>query len=514
MKMEMAQISPLPRPVQALHPMLLWLAGVWIATAVLLWRDISAMVNIWWTSSTFNHCMLIVPILAWLVMQRRDELLKLEPKPWWPGLIWAAGGAFLWILGDAAGVAVARQAALVILLQSAVITLLGAQISRGLLFPLAFSFALVPFGEELVPPLQTLTAKISMFLLGWTGIPAHIDGVFISTPNGYFEVAEACSGAKFLIAMFAYAILVAHVCFHSVKRRAIFLAGAIITPILANGLRAFGTIWVAEHYGRDTAVGFDHVIYGWVFFGVVIAAVMAVAWRWFDRNPNDPFIDASALRDIALGRIAPHFAAAAMLAMVAVPVAWSFVVQSQANGRVATIALPEVPGWSRIDAAHITPWSPRFDGANAIAQASYANGSGQRVDVAVAAFTSQGEGRELVGFGQGAIDPDSIWAWSSNGPDLGGALSGKGRWDRFAAPGPVLREAVTFYRVGGQTTGRSLSVKLATLKARLTGADQRAVAVIISAENRNGSPSESTIRAFLASVGDIDRLADAAVTVK
>ncbi len=514
MTMGAAQVQTTMRAGQTPHPMLLWLAGLCAILCALLWRDLSAMVNIWWTSSTFNHCMLMVPILAWLVLQRRDELAKLEPQPWWPGLIWGAGGAILWILGDAAGVAVARQAALIILLQSAVITLLGAHYARGLLFPLAFSFALVPFGEELVPPLQTLTAKLSMFLLGWTGIPAHIDGVFISTPNGYFEVAEACSGAKFLIAMFAYAILVAHVCFHSAKRRSIFLAGAIITPILANGLRAFGTIWVAEHYGRDTAIGFDHVIYGWVFFGVVIAAVMAVAWRWFDRNPNDRFIDASALRSASRGHIAPLYASATMLALVIVPLIWSYVVQTHASARVATITLPSVPGWTQVDAGNGTPWKPRFDGANAMVQARFANATGQQVDVAIAAFTTQSEGRELVGFGQGAIDPDSAWAWSSNGPDLGGALSGKGRWDRFAAPGPVQRDAVTFYRIGGQTTGRSLSVKLATLQARLTGGDQRAVAFIVSSEDRQTSPAESAIRGFLDSIKDVDRVADAAVIVK
>jgi exosortase A len=496
------------------HAALMQLAVASVAILALLWRDALAMAQIWWTSSTFNHCLLIVPILGWLVAQRAPELAKLTPSPWAPGLIWGAGGAMLWLLGDAAGVSIARQTGLVILLQSAVITLMGAQISRGLLFPLAFAFALVPFGEELVPPLQTLTAKLSMILLSWTGISAHIEGVFISTPNGYFEVAEACSGAKFLIAMAAYSILVAHVCFQSVKRRTLFLAGALITPVLANGLRAFGTIWVAEHHGRSTAIGLDHVIYGWFFFGIVIAIVMAIAWRWFDRSPNDSFITAEHLPAVSRFAVRPGVALAVLGGLVATPLAWSTYTQMQANARTASITLPTIQGWDQVAPDMEEPWAARFTGASAIKQAQYRSASGQRVDMVIAGYTAQSEGRELVGFGQGAIDPDSEWAWSSTGPDLPAALAGKGRWDRFSAPGPVQREAISFYRVGGVTRGRGVAVKLATLKARLLGGDQRAVAVIISAESRADMPAETAIRDFLGSMGDVNVLADSAVVVK
>jgi exosortase len=69
--------------------------------------------------------------------------------------------------------------------------------------------------------------------------------VFITAPGGYFEVAEACSGVKFLIAMVAYGTLVANVCFRSWPRRAAFMAMALVVPILANGVRAWGTVFIA-----------------------------------------------------------------------------------------------------------------------------------------------------------------------------------------------------------------------------------------------------------------------------
>jgi exosortase len=152
------------------------LAIVWLLILALFWRDGLDVAQIWWNSSTFNHCLLIIPILWWLVDQRKDELARLEPRPWALPLLWIAAGSLGWMLGDAGGVALARHAGLVMLLQGSAALLLGPAVTRGLLFPLFYMFFLVPFGEEFVPALQTITAKMCMWLLGLSGIPAHIDG--------------------------------------------------------------------------------------------------------------------------------------------------------------------------------------------------------------------------------------------------------------------------------------------------------------------------------------------------
>ena len=156
-----------------------------------------------------------------------------------------------------------------------------------LLFPLLYLCFLVPFGDALVPALQMVTAVITIHLTRLSGIDAAIDGVFIDTPAGLFEVAEACSGVKFLVAMAALGVLVAYACFRSPRRRAVFLAAAFALPILANGVRAWGTIAIAQALGIEFAQGFDHVVYGWVFFALVVAALLAASWRWFERVPEE-----------------------------------------------------------------------------------------------------------------------------------------------------------------------------------------------------------------------------------
>jgi membrane protein implicated in regulation of membrane protease activity len=67
---------------------------------------------------------------------------------------------------------------------------------------------------------------------------------------------------------------------------------------VANGIRAWGTIYIASVTGSDFAAGFDHVVYGWVFFAIVIALLMAAGWPFFDRRVGEPWFDPRALQPV------------------------------------------------------------------------------------------------------------------------------------------------------------------------------------------------------------------------
>jgi exosortase A len=489
---------------------LIALGFVVFAVLAIFHADVLDMVTIWWTASTFGHCLFIPLLIGWLVQQRLPGLRRMRPVAWLPGLLWLAAGAFAWMLGAAAGVAMVRQGALVLMLQGATVALLGPAVGRALLFPLFYAVFMVPFGEEIVPPLQLLTAKIAMLLLDLWGVPAHLEGIFITTPTGYFEVAEACSGAKFVIAMTAYGVLVCNVCFRRWSRRILFMAGALTLSVLANGVRAFATILVAHMTSVDAAVGFDHVVYGWVFFAIVMTVVMAVAWPFFDRRPGDPWFDPAHLQPARPRPTDPTVTAAAALALIISPPLWMATTAAAADPLPAAFDLPAVPGWQRTGEPPAYPWRPRFDGADRLVVARYRGAGGQIVDLAVAAFSRQDEGRKLVGFGQGVADPDSEWVWSSPAPAPGDA-----RGEQITAPGPVVRHAVSFYRVGsGAFTGSKAEIKVETMTARLLGRDPRAVAVIVSAEQREGQPADRAIAAFLHDLGDVRVLADRAAGIR
>jgi EpsI family protein len=375
-------------------------------------------------------------------------------------------------------------------------------VARALLFPLAYMAFLVPFGDVLEGPLQDLTIKIVMPLLHLSGVPADVDGVLISTPNGYFEVAEACSGAKFLIAMVAYGVLVANVCYVSWRRRAGFMVMAVVVPVIANGLRAFGTIYVAWWTSVEQATGLDHIIYGWVFFGIVMAVVLAIGWRWFDRDPDAAWFDPAVLQSVPGRRVDALIASLLVLTVASLFLGWSSLISARADTLATNPVLPDVPGWTRAPLSNDAAWVPNYPNADHFLIGRYVDGQGRAVDLAVALYASQREGKELVGFGIGAIRNNDRWVRIDDMPSVDGGAA-----MRMTGPGRVERETVTWYRIGDLVTQSDKRVKLETLKAKLFGGRQRAAAVLLSAE-RGESDSGAAIRDFLKAAGPIDALAD------
>lgn len=477
------------------------LALALLAALALFVRDVADMVRLWWNISTYQHCLFVLPIVGWLIWLRRLEVARTLPCGWLPGVILVFGAAILWLLGEAGGVAIVRHLAVVAVVQSLIVTILGPAVARALLFPLFYLLFLIPFGDELTGPMQTLTAGMTMALLDMSGVPAIIDGVFITTRAGWFEVAEACAGVKFLVAMIAYGALAANVCFQSTLRRAIFMACAIVVPVLANGVRAWATIFAAESVGVEAATGFDHIVYGWIFFALVMLLIMGAAWPFFDRRIGADWLGG---RVFAAWRpVAPVLLVAPLAVFGAgLPVAWeSWAAQAGRAALPATIGLPEIAGWRRVADLPKTPWHPRFDGADHRLIGHYANAAGQRVDLAVALYGWQGQGREIVGYGQGAVDPASQWAWAT---DL--SPVGLGHRERLIGPNKAQRTAISYWFVGGRPMKGRAAVKLATLRAHLTGGDRSAATLIVSAE---GAAGEGAVFAFVRDMGDPARQAQA-----
>ncbi|WP_404333361.1 exosortase A [Sphingomonas sp. MMS12-HWE2-04] len=477
------------------------LAGAWAALLLLFHRDAIDLARIYWTNTTFGHCLFVAPVIGWLVWQRRAELAQVRPAAWWPGLVLVGAGGFGWLLGDAASVALFRHAGLVLMLQGAVVTLLGPNVARALAFPIAYMAFQVPFGEFFEGPLQTITVGMVMPLLHLFGVPASVDGVLITTSNGFFEVAEACSGAKFLIAMIAFGALVANVCFVAWRRRAVFLAVALVVPVIANGLRAFGTIYAAWWTSVEAATGMDHIVYGWVFFAVVMAAVLAIGWKWFDRDPDAAWFDPATLQTPVRRRIDAPVAALLVLAVASAFPGWAALNAARA-ATLNAAELPEVAGWRRVPLAPNATWVPNFPGADRMLMARYVDGQGRAVDLAVAVFATQHEGKELVGFGIGPIRENDRWVRIEDLP----ALSG-GHALRMIGPGRVERETVSWYRVGDTLTGSDNRVKFETLKAKMLGGNQAGVAVLLSAE-REHMDSRGAISDLLDALGPLEAFAD------
>jgi len=320
----LAAPAPLARIPTAWRSALVMLAAAMLALLAVTAQSWGEILHQWWNIDTYNHLLLVPFIIAWLVMLKAGELAQIVPRPFAPGLVLVAAALGLWWAGRASGINLLAHAGAVGALQAAVLSVLGLRAGLLLALPLGFATFMVPFGDEIIPPLQAITAEIAVALTHASGVEATVAGIHIDTPAGLFIVAEACSGVKFLIAMVTLGVLVCATRFDRWSCRIAFMAACIIVPVLANGVRAWATIYVAQFIGADKATGFDHIVYGWIFFAIVVAALLGGAWRFFEREPEDYGWTAAALapkRWIAraeAGPFAPGGAALAIIALAAI----------------------------------------------------------------------------------------------------------------------------------------------------------------------------------------------------
>ena len=371
-----------------------------------------AMAEIWWRSETFNHALLVPPIALWLIWEKRRQLACILPRPSPWMIVPMAGVAFGWLLGELAAVNAVTQLALVALLVLAVPLVIGWPAARRIAFPLGFLFFAVPIGEFVMPKLMDWTAMFTVMGLRASGIPVYQEGLHFVIPSGKWSVVEACSGVRYLIASIVVGTLYAYLNYQSLKRRLIFVGFSILVPLVANWMRAYMIVMLGHYSGNTLAVGVDHLIYGWVFFGVVIMIMFAIGMRW-----REPEVEALPEVGDSGEQTAPrHFANFLLVVIVGLGVALA------PRGVIAVLGRgPDLPppvlsperlsqgGWTVSDGM-LTDWQPAFANPSGTLNALLTKGE-QRVGVFIAYYRQQGYDRKLISSQNELVKSnDKVWA--------------------------------------------------------------------------------------------------------
>lgn len=244
---------------------------------------LAAMVQVWSTEN-FQHGYLVGPIALWLAWRNRKEVLAQPLAPFWPAVIPLIGACAAWMVGRLAGVNIVEQFALLAMLPSALTLAFGWRVTWALAYPLGFLVFAVPFGEAFYPVMMKYTADFTVYTVRLSGVPVFQEDLFFELPTGRWSVIEACSGLRYLLAALPLATLYAYLSWQSWLVRSLFIALAAIVAIVGNWLRAYLIVMIGHLSGMQLAVGVDHLIYGWIFFGIVMAVVFWIGSRWPDRR--------------------------------------------------------------------------------------------------------------------------------------------------------------------------------------------------------------------------------------
>ncbi|MBL4711195.1 MAG: exosortase A [Gammaproteobacteria bacterium] len=245
-----------------------------------------AMVHVWTVNETFTHGFLVLPIVIWLIWQKKSQLLLMKPEPSPRLYVVLLMLLIVWLIGAVVDVEIVQQFCMISIILTSVWAIVGRKIILYILFPLLFLYFSIPFGQVFIAPLMQFTADFTIALIKLVGIPVYRDGLSFILPTGSWSVVEECSGVRYLIASFFLGTIYAYLNYTVTKKRVIFILLSLIVPIIGNGLRAFGIVMIGHYSGMKLAVGADHLLYGWVFFGVIIFMLFYLGSFW--RDPEEP----------------------------------------------------------------------------------------------------------------------------------------------------------------------------------------------------------------------------------
>jgi exosortase A len=473
-------------------------AGVAVLGILALhWLTAASIVAIWIRSETFTHGFVIVPICAWLAWRRREILAAIPASPWWPGLAIVLAGGALWFVASVGDVVSARQFGLAFMLQAAIVTVLGTRIARAAFFPLAFLLFAVPFGEIFVPTLIEWTANFTVAALRFSGVPVYREANLFIIPSGAWSVVEACSGIRYIIASVMIGTIYAAVAYRSPRRRAMFIAAAILVPIVANWLRAYMIVMIGHLSNNRLAVGVDHIIYGWVFFGLVMLLLFWIGSFW----QEDPAPAAAPPMGGAAPGATPRALFAAAIAAIVAAGIWvpleASIDRPAASGALSFPAVADANGWASA-AAGVADWKPRYEGYAAESRQAF-NKDGRDVGLYVAYYPHQSKGRELVtSVNQLVVPEDWKWKQMGGGSDRVAWLGRPERVERVDLSGQTATlRAFRLYWVAGNVTSSPYTAKALQAWSKLTrrGDDAALIVIYASKRSHDDDPTPS-LRAF------------------
>ena len=428
-----------------------------VALAVAFGPALAGMRETWDSTPMYSFGYIVPLISAFMIWRRRDTLAAVRTAPAWAsGTVVVLGAAALLVGARLGGVQVVGQGAFLLALAGIVLLLWGRAVMLAVWFPLAYLVLMVPFWENLTEPLhlpfQQLSANLGVRMLQVVGIPSHRDGLYLFLPNVTLEVARACSGVNYLVAILALGLPLGYLYLPTIWRRVLLLAIAIGVAAISNSLRV-ALIGILSYLDVGSPLhGPGHVLHG-VFVSGIGYVVLLIGLRVLSpkTSASDPAPAVSVGLRAVLPPAGPALTASAVFAGAAV-----FLAVHQPRPVPLPIALASVPdrlgSWTTSGLGGSETW---WNGADNELRRRYSRGPLGPVDVTVAYFAAQRQGRELAGQEAGrlhlAITADDV------------RLSDGSRINAISLKAPAgSRAGLFWYEIDGQPLTSLRAVKVHT----------------------------------------------------
>ena len=260
-----------------------------VALLGLMYADSVAFLFNQWGRDDYSHGPFIPIISAALVWHRRRRLAQIELTPSWWGVGIVLAGLLLYIAGNLTTLYAISHLSLWFVLAGLVLAFFGTKALQYLAFPIGYLLTAIPlpffFYNTLSSQLQLWSSALGVGVLHLIGVTAFREGNVIDLGPIQLQVAEACSGIRYLFPLTALALLCAYLYRDRIWKRIVLVVSALPVSIFINGLR-IGVVGVlVEWYGPQAAEGFLHLFEGWVLFLTTLVLLLLEMWALSNVHP-------------------------------------------------------------------------------------------------------------------------------------------------------------------------------------------------------------------------------------
>lgn len=272
----------LPALTHRLDREMLWL---WLVAFVMMTlafhNGITHMIGKWQTEE-YSHAWIVPPLAALIALSRLQGFTPRERDWRWVGLPLLGIAFALLSLGEISGIySIINYGYLagIIGLAWASLGLHGVWRISGALFYLVFMLPLPnALYAALSAKMQLWSSELGVALIRACDVSVFLEGNIIDLGTYQLEVAEACNGLRYLFPLISFGVLAAILLKDAWWKRVVLVLSTLPITIAMNSAR-IGMIGVlVDSYGIGMAEGAQHMVEGFVVFGVCIAVLLAEVW--------------------------------------------------------------------------------------------------------------------------------------------------------------------------------------------------------------------------------------------
>jgi exosortase D (VPLPA-CTERM-specific) len=245
-----------------------------------------------WSTAEYSHGPLIPLISLYLFLREMRRSPPPDPaaRDGLPGLVVIAGALALAVLGNVVRIPDIVTYAFILWVSGVVLAIFGWQRCRHHQLPVFHLVFMLPLPQfiywKLTIFLQWVSSVIGVWLISQMGVAVYLEGNVIDLGVYKLQVAEACSGLRYLFPILSFSYLFAILYRGPLWHKLVLLLAAAPITVLMNSVR-IGIIGVmVDRYGIEQAEGFLHFFEGWVIFLICVLILFAMAIGLQRLTPN------------------------------------------------------------------------------------------------------------------------------------------------------------------------------------------------------------------------------------